>query len=275
MLATIAVVAATAGSATAASLITGKQVKNGSLTGADIKNRSLTARDFKSAASLRGKQGASGPAGPKGDAGPQGERGTAGGPAGPQGDAGPQGETGADGPAGPQGDPGPQGGVGPAGPTGPAGPAGPAGAAASASYGRLVSLGAGTGFATPTGSTGVTPVTESDVAYLSPNQTIVAKDLSVKVRTPAAGGGSRHFTLRDDGADTAVTCTIGGPNTTCNSGAATATISAGSDLSIEVTENGGAPGSTTVLFGWRATTPQNVATWQAWQNVGLARPGRP
>ena len=146
--------------------------------------------------------------------------------------------------------------MGPAGPAGLTGPAGPAGAsAASATYGRLVGVGDGTRFATPTGTTGVTSVSESDVTYLSPNQTIVARDLAVKVSTAVVGGGSRVFTLRDDGADTAVTCTIGGPNnTTCNSGAATATISAGSELSIEVTENS-APGSTTALFGWRATAP--------------------
>ncbi|MDQ3150071.1 MAG: hypothetical protein M3Q38_09145 [Chloroflexota bacterium] len=61
----------------------------------------------------------------------------------------------------------------------------------------------------------MTPVTESGVTYLSPKQTIVARDLAVKVTTAAVGGGSRQFTLRDDGADTAITCTIGGPNTTC------------------------------------------------------------
>jgi hypothetical protein len=56
---------ACAGTATAATLITGKQVKDGSLTGKDVKDRSLTSHDFKG--SLKG---------PKGD---QGEPGTPGG----------------------------------------------------------------------------------------------------------------------------------------------------------------------------------------------------
>jgi hypothetical protein len=33
--------------ATAAKLVTGKQVKDGSITGKDVKNKSLTPRDFK------------------------------------------------------------------------------------------------------------------------------------------------------------------------------------------------------------------------------------
>ena len=46
LVAIAAVVLAAAGSATAARLITGQQVKNASLTGIDIKNRSLSADDF-------------------------------------------------------------------------------------------------------------------------------------------------------------------------------------------------------------------------------------
>ncbi len=66
----VALAVASAGGATAASLvITGKQVKNGSLTGADIKDKSLTAKDIKGAAGPQGLQGAAGVAGA---AGPQG-----------------------------------------------------------------------------------------------------------------------------------------------------------------------------------------------------------
>ena len=69
----IALAVASAGGATAASvLITGKQVKNGSLTGADIKDKSLTARDIKGAAGPKGAQGLQGIAGVTGPAGPQG-----------------------------------------------------------------------------------------------------------------------------------------------------------------------------------------------------------
>jgi hypothetical protein len=49
-----------AGTATAAKLITGDQVKNGSLTGRDVKDRSLTPRDFKG--SVKGDTGAPGSA---------------------------------------------------------------------------------------------------------------------------------------------------------------------------------------------------------------------
>jgi collagen triple helix repeat protein len=95
----------------AARLITGKQIKDGSirgrdvgnssLSGSDVRDGTLTAGDFGSGqlpAGANGVQGPVGPAGPKGDTG-------ASGPAGPTGD------TGASGPAGPQGDTGPAGAV--------------------------------------------------------------------------------------------------------------------------------------------------------------------
>lgn len=43
----VAVVIASAGSATAATVITGKQIRNGSVTGRDIKNRSISRADLK------------------------------------------------------------------------------------------------------------------------------------------------------------------------------------------------------------------------------------
>jgi hypothetical protein len=87
------------GTATAAKLITGKTVKNGSLTGADIKDRSLTDRDFKTTARTSGSpaeggQGSAGPAGPQGPAGENGRDGE-------RGPTGPQGERGETGPRGP------------------------------------------------------------------------------------------------------------------------------------------------------------------------------
>ena len=74
-LAIVAIVLSCAGSATAASVITGKQIKNSSISSSDIKNRSLLAKDFKSGQLKRGRTGATGPAGATG---PQGARGTAG-----------------------------------------------------------------------------------------------------------------------------------------------------------------------------------------------------
>jgi len=72
-----------AGTAAAAKLITGEQVKNGSLTGKDVKDRSLTARDFKG--SVKGERGAQGPRGSQGPQGSQGLQGTPGEPGSPGG----------------------------------------------------------------------------------------------------------------------------------------------------------------------------------------------
>lgn len=75
-----AVALAAGGTAVAASLITGKDVKNGSLTGKDVKNGSLKAKELTSGArrSLRGQKGAkgdTGAAGAKGDKGDKGDPG--------------------------------------------------------------------------------------------------------------------------------------------------------------------------------------------------------
>ncbi len=87
---------AAGGTATAAKLISGKDVRNSSLTGADVRNGSLGSKDLSSAAkrSLRGAAGAAGVAGPAGPAGPAGAKGDAG----PQGDTRPQGVQGERGP---------------------------------------------------------------------------------------------------------------------------------------------------------------------------------
>lgn len=79
--ATLALFLALGGTATAALVITGKQVKNESLTTSDIRNGTLLARDFR-----RGqlKAGPTGPAGPAGAAGAPGAAGAVG-PAGPTG----------------------------------------------------------------------------------------------------------------------------------------------------------------------------------------------
>ncbi len=106
-LAVLALFVALGGTATAAKLITGKQIKNGSLTGADVRNRSLSGADLRNGtvglnkltakaratllrgapATTAGKDGAQGAPGPAGPAGPQGPKGDAGapGPAGPAG----------------------------------------------------------------------------------------------------------------------------------------------------------------------------------------------
>ena len=115
--------------ATAAKLITGKQIAKNAITSKHVKNGSLLAADFKAGQLPAGAQGAQGPQGPPGPAGAKGDTGAAGaagaaGPAGPEGDAGPTGPTGPEGPTGPTGAEGPQGTQGPQGAQGPQGPSG-------------------------------------------------------------------------------------------------------------------------------------------------------
>lgn len=93
LVAILAVVLACAGTATAAKLLTGADIKNSSLTGADIKNKSLGIGEL-TAAAVSGLKGATGPAGPQGAAG------AAGAPGAP-GDKGDKGDTGAQGERGP------------------------------------------------------------------------------------------------------------------------------------------------------------------------------
>jgi hypothetical protein len=80
VLAFVALLVALGGSSPAApvreaakKLVTGKQIKDGSLTGKDVKNRSLTPKDFKgSVRGPRGRTGATGATGATGGTGPQG-----------------------------------------------------------------------------------------------------------------------------------------------------------------------------------------------------------
>jgi len=83
VIACLALSIALGGTASAAVLITGKQVKDGSIAGRDVKNASLGKNKLSATAlsSLTGERGPAGPQGPKGDPGQQG-------PQGPKGDTG-------------------------------------------------------------------------------------------------------------------------------------------------------------------------------------------
>jgi hypothetical protein len=99
---TLLAVAATAlavgaSSATAATVITSSQIKDGSIQNRDIRPAVLTMSRLAPTTQELINAKHLGPAGPTGPVGPKGEPGTPGGPAGPQGPAG------ATGPAGPQG----------------------------------------------------------------------------------------------------------------------------------------------------------------------------
>lgn len=134
VIACLALFASLASGATAAKLLTGKQiakktitgknVKPKTLTGKHVKDGSLAAKDFK-----KGVFSAGGAAGPQGASGPEGARGVDGAPgtdggAGVPGAPGRDGEDGGVGAAGPRGEKGDQGDAGPVGPAGDNGAAG-------------------------------------------------------------------------------------------------------------------------------------------------------
>lgn len=151
---------------------------------------------------------------------------------------------------------GPQGGQGAAGRDGSNGVVGSA--AASTLTGRTDG-GSSTRYSAPSGTSASSP-SEFDVVHLSPNATIVARDLSVKTQTSTGpAGGTATFTLMDDESPTPVSCTVSLAfpmgNVNCNSGGATATISPGSELSLRMTIAGESPLTQFVRFAWRATTP--------------------
>jgi hypothetical protein len=96
----VAILAVTGSTATAAKLITGKDIKNSSVTGADIKNKSLGVGELSASArkALTGQTGPAGPAGPAGAKGADGKNGTNG-AKGDKGDKGDQGVQGLRGPS--------------------------------------------------------------------------------------------------------------------------------------------------------------------------------
>ena len=106
--AALALAIATAGTAGVQALITGAQIKDGTVASRDIENRTIRRADIAAAtlSSLRGARGHVGAQGPRGVVGPQGPPGAPGaaGQQGPQGPQGPQGATGAQGPQGVKGE---------------------------------------------------------------------------------------------------------------------------------------------------------------------------
>jgi hypothetical protein len=153
----------------------------------------------------------------------------------------PQGQRGLPGDPGPHGSQGPQGEQGPQGLQGATGPRGPAAA----------SVYAGGGFAPPCVTDEATA--QNERAAMTPNATIVARDLFVRqAGNSGAPPSGITYTLRAEGSDTAVSCTVTVAET-CNSGTATATIPPGSRILLHVTTTLAPPRG--FWFGWRATTP--------------------
>ena len=80
LVAVLALMIGFAGSATAAVVVTGKQIKDGTVTTADIKNGTLESLDVKDESLTQADffETVAGPAGPKGDTGAPGTNGTSG-----------------------------------------------------------------------------------------------------------------------------------------------------------------------------------------------------
>jgi hypothetical protein len=219
-MATVAVFIALGSGSYAAVKVTGRTVKDGSLTGADvrnsslkskdIKNRSLRAIDFKRGALRRGREGRPGADGFDGF----------------------DGADGADGATGP---------------------------GITLASGRVDNIatddnGPATFFGSPTAARSGQG-NEASVQVLSAAEDTSASDLNVVfTRYPCDDNlgqndcgdpGSATITLRVDGADTPVACTITTPDTVCDSGGASADIHAGARLSLKIA--GGLDGDTTSL----------------------------
>jgi hypothetical protein len=201
----VAVVAALLAAATAGAqaVIDGGDVRDNSLTGKDVKNKSLTRQDFKG--SVRGPRGLPGPQGAQGAAGAQGLQG-------------------AQGPQGPQGEKGDKGDLGPQGPAG-----------SVAMLARMNSIPAtftqDLTFGSPSG-TSTANTNEANVSMVSPDTALTASDLVVSLTVPVNNNSARRFTLRVNGTDTGLSCTMGSFGTSCTS-AATVEVPARSLLSIK------------------------------------------
>lgn len=154
----------------------------------------------------------------------------------------------------------------PAGPRGATGPAGPRGATGSSAasvftsrYPAGGSINPGPYYGPITGIGTGSLTNESQFQLLSPAVAIVARDLIGRY-TPDSGastpGSLRTFTLRVNGADSALTCTYSTPATSCSNTTAAVVIPAGSLLSVSHLQGGNSiSGQGSAYFAWRATTP--------------------
>lgn len=207
VVAVLAVAVGAAATAGAARLITGKQIKDGSI---EIKDLSTKAR-----ASLRGATGPAGPAGPKGETGAKGDTG-------PSGTSGLKGADGVNGASGADGVPG-------------------AGLATS-----LFSVDT----TNPTFSLiggGSTGSEAGGQIIVPPGGDIAAKQMSAFVRSSLTQG-SVAVTLRVNGSDSALTCTITHPATSCTNGAAAATLHPGDKINVRVVPSGNPSNTTSGTF---------------------------
>jgi hypothetical protein len=121
---------------------------------------------------------------------------------------------------------------------------------------RFRNTGTGSVFGPVTGI-GPQDAGEDIVQQVSPAVPIVARDLVGRYdrSLDSPSGGTRSFTLRVNGASTALTCTLTRPAQSCSNKTARVRIEPGSLLSILFTQGGHDVGGGDVVVGWRATVP--------------------
>jgi Collagen triple helix repeat (20 copies) len=202
---------------------------------------------------IPGTTGPQGPAGPAGPQGPQGLQGIAG-PTGTTGATGAQGPQGIMGPPGPQGPTGPQGADGAQGPQGLTGPQGPS----------AIIIGGGTGSANLSGSANrFVPAFYSNV---NANENAVSQVMAISgelsslyVRLDNSPGStdSYTFTVRKNGLDSTLSCTIIGSATSCmdTNLAHSLTFDAGDLISIKAVPS--SPSPTARAMHWTAKFAPN------------------
>lgn len=196
-----------------------KHVAANAITSPKVKDASLLAQDFGPGELPRGEEGE------KGDTGAPGSPGTPGAPGTP-GTPGTPGSPAASWVAGNAGEP-----------------------LVSQSGGSGTSAYSPMGTSSPAGNFG-------SRTQLSPNATIVVRDLVVSQDTPPGAGGQIQYKLVDvtDGKVVLMDCTIAGTAKSCNTGSEAVTVSPASKLSIEVSRIG-PTAATFAGWGFRATTP--------------------
>ncbi len=173
----------------------------------------------------------------KGDKGDKGDTGDAGaqGTQGPQGNVGPQGVPGNIGPQGPQGNVGPQG---PPGPVSGTPIIGGTSGTSNLVSGRYMGMFAGNQSST-----------ERRVQNIMPIAGTVG-NFTVFLETAPSTGSSWTLTLRKNGVDTAVTCTVSGTGQTCSDATHTVTFAAGDLVSVRESSVNGPDGT---AGQWTAT----------------------
>jgi hypothetical protein len=126
-----------------------------------------------------------------------------------------------------------------------------------------VPAGPSNGFGAATGISSYT-INLGDITTLSPNHTVLARDLSVSlVEPPPASGiflttpfpGSREIILQVDGIDTFMRCTISSNASGCTSAEgieAVDVIGPGRHLSFRIVTSATVPNTASVVIGWRA-----------------------